>query len=180
MDLKLVMFKSNGQRKDFPIINPTTILGRGENCDLQIPIDTVSRKHCELSVKDDSIHIQDLGSSNGTYVNNQRVEQSELGAGDRLVVGPIVFTLQVDGQPENIKPVKTRGQVLAEEGQAADDIIELEDDVVAQPGASALMESPESSEVAPLSAADDDDEDMDPISALESLAQREDDEKDQG
>lgn len=173
MDVKLVMFKSNGQRKDFPIINPTTLLGRGENCDLQVPIESVSRKHCELQIAEDVVKVRDLGSSNGTYVNNERVEEAPVRAGDRLVVGPIVFTVQVDGQPETIKPVKTRGQVMAEESQAGEEVIDLEEDVVAQPGASALEQSPD---VAPLEAADDSD-DADPISALEALAIEEDDEE---
>ena len=84
-----------------------------------------------------------------------------LKAGDRLAVGPIVFTAQIDGVPDVIRPVKTRGQLMAEEGSpGAEEIIELEDDVIAQPGASAL-EGADS---------DDDVVDLDPISALEALA----------
>jgi pSer/pThr/pTyr-binding forkhead associated (FHA) protein len=168
MDVKLVMFRSNGQRKDFPIINPVTVIGRGENCDLRVPLLSVSRRHCELSVGGSSVKIKDLASSNGTYVNNTRVNEGVLKAGDRLAVGPIVFTLQIDGQPESIKPVKTKGQKLAEESPAEEEVIELEADVVAQPGASALKESKSRTRA-------HSDEDMDPISALEALAGDDDD-----
>jgi len=157
------MFRSNGQRKDFPIINPVTVIGRGENCDLRVPLLSVSRRHCELSVSGEVVRIKDLGSSNGTYVNNSRAVETKLKAGDRLAVGPIVFTVQVDGKPDEIKPVKTKGQRLAEESPAEDEVIELEADVVAQPGASALKESKSRTR----SAIDDD---VDPISALEALA----------
>ena len=175
MDAKLVMFKSNGQRKDFPIISPKTVIGRGDNCDLRVPLLSVSRQHCELTLAK-RVRVRDLGSSNGTYVNNRRVNETALKAGDRLAVGPIVFTMQIDGVPEEIRPVKTRAQRMAQEGEpGAEEIIELEDDVIAQPGASALEEG-----VAAGAAAGDDEEvvDLDPISALEALAADKDDEED--
>jgi pSer/pThr/pTyr-binding forkhead associated (FHA) protein len=146
------MFRPTGQRKDFPMMNPVTVIGRGENCDLRVPLLSVSRRHCELRLAGGAIKVKDLASSNGTYVNNSRVTEVDLRAGDRLAVGPIVFTLQIDGQPEEIRPVKTKGQKMAEAG-AID--AELDPDVVAQPGASA---------------AEDSDADIDPISALEALA----------
>ena len=136
MDVKLVMFRPSGQRKDFPVINPVTVIGRGENCDLRVPLLSVSRRHCELRVQGLGLKVKDLASSNGTYVNNNRVTEVDLRAGDRLAVGPIVFTLQVDGQPDEIRPVKTKGQKMAEAGAAVE--AEVDAEVVAQPGASAL------------------------------------------
>ena len=153
MDVKLVMFRPNGQRKDFPVINPVTVIGRGENCDLRVPLLSVSRRHCELRVQGQGLKVKDLASSNGTYVNNSRVAETDLRAGDRLAVGPIIFTPQVDGQPEEIRPVKTKGQKLAEAGAAVE--AEVDAEVVAQPGASALEEV---------------EEEVDPIAALEALA----------
>jgi len=165
MDVKLVMFKSNGQRKDFPIINPRTVIGRAETCDLRVPLLSVSRRHCELIISGEQVKIRDLASSNGTYVNNQRVNELLLTAGDRVVIGPIVFTLQIDGRPEEIHPVKTKGQILAEHGQpGAEEIVDLEADVIAQPGASALDDS-QAETLATTEA-----EEIDPIAALEALA----------
>lgn len=153
MDVKLVMFRPNGQRKDFPLVNPVTVIGRGDNCDLRVPLVSVSRRHCELRLQGSALKVRDLASSNGTYVNNGRVTEVDLRAGDRLAVGPIVFTLQVDGRPEEIKPVKTKGQKLAEAGQTPE--VEVDADIVAQPGASAQPDT---------------DEDVDPIAALEAMA----------
>jgi len=151
MDVKLVMFKSNGQRKDFPLQRDVTVIGRGEKCDLQIPLVSVSRRHCELLLDAESLKVKDLASSNGTYVNNKRVNETSLKAGDRLVVGPIVFTVQIDGQPEEIHPVKTRGQKLAESGQGQEDSgLASDADVFVLP--------------------ESDEEDVDPIAALEALA----------
>ena len=114
MDVNLVMFKSDGQRKDFPLVNTVSVIGRGEECELQIPLLNVSRRHCELRLDGDIIRVKDLASSNGTYLNNQRISEGELAAGDRLAIGPIVFTVQVDGQPEEVSPIKSRGQMVAE------------------------------------------------------------------
>lgn len=163
MDVKLVMFKANGQRKDFPIINPRTVIGRAENCDLQVPLLSVSRRQCELIVSEEDVKVKDLGSSNGTYVNNRRVNEVEVQAGDRLVIGPIVFTLQIGGRPEEIQPIKTRGQIMAEQGQVEfEEVVDLEADVLATPGASVLEEG--DTQVAEAIPGD-----VDPIAALEAL-----------
>jgi pSer/pThr/pTyr-binding forkhead associated (FHA) protein len=128
MDVNLVMFKSDGQRKDFPLTNSVSVIGRGEECDLQVPLLNVSRRHCELRVDQDVIRVKDLASSNGTYLNNQRISEGELAAGDRLAIGPIVFTVQVDGQPEEVSPIKSQGQMVAE-GAAADGPTVITEDV---------------------------------------------------
>jgi len=169
MDVKLVVFNKDGQRKDFPLGEGKTILGRAEDCHLRIPVGSVSRRHCELTVGPDAVTLRDLGSSNGTFVNNERVtEERQLSAGDRMVLGPVVFTVQVDGQPEQIEPIQTRGQQLAEAGGAEQ--VDLEAEVLAGGEASedAALEIPR------------EDDDADPISALEALASDETEDEDQG
>jgi pSer/pThr/pTyr-binding forkhead associated (FHA) protein len=54
------------------------------------------------------VKAKDLGSANGTFLNNKPVTEATLKAGDHLVIGPVVFTVQIDGEPEDIRPVKTR------------------------------------------------------------------------
>jgi len=101
MDAKLVMYTRRGRRKAFALTQPSTVLGRAEDCDLRIPLAAVSRHHCRLTVSDDErLFVRDLDSSNGTYVNNERVEQAELHAGDRLNIGTVIFTLKLNGVPE--------------------------------------------------------------------------------
>ncbi|MCP4375513.1 MAG: FHA domain-containing protein [bacterium] len=165
MEVNLVMFKSDGQRKDFPLTNPVSVIGRGEACELQIPLLNVSRRHCELRLEQGTIRVKDLASSNGTYLNNQRINEDTLSAGDRLAIGPIVFTVQVDGQPEEVSPVKSRGQVLAEGGAADGPTVVTEDvEIVTDP--LEVLELEESSPLTPP----DPSQQVDPISALEALA----------
>src|SRR5690606_14106850 len=62
--------------------------------------------HCELLVEGDHIRLRDLGSSNGTYHNSNRVHEAVLGPGDEVSIGPVVFTLVIDGQPAEIEPAR--------------------------------------------------------------------------
>ncbi len=108
MDAQFVMFKENGERKEFALRNQTTIVGRKDDCDIRIPLKEVSRQHAEIQITRHGVHVKDLGSSNGTYVNNERIKERDLVPGDHLVIGPVVFTLQIDGEPSDIRPVKTK------------------------------------------------------------------------
>jgi pSer/pThr/pTyr-binding forkhead associated (FHA) protein len=76
-----------------------TVIGRREDCDLRIPLGEVSRKHCRLIKDGDVVRLEDLGSSNGTYHNGQRVQEAVLTPGDNVQVGPVTFVVQIDGLP---------------------------------------------------------------------------------
>ena len=99
MQAVLVMFRSDGEHRSFSITRDMTVVGRREDCDLRIPLGDVSRKHCRLVRDGDSLRLEDLGSSNGTYLNGQRVQEAVLNPGDSVQVGPVVFVLQIDGVP---------------------------------------------------------------------------------
>jgi pSer/pThr/pTyr-binding forkhead associated (FHA) protein len=90
-----------------------TVIGRREDCDLRIPLSDVSRKHCRLILEGENIKVEDLGSSNGTYRNGERVQQTEIVPGDTLQIGPVIFVLQVDGYPadEDLQPVTAAASV---------------------------------------------------------------------
>jgi len=108
MQAVLVMFRSDGERRSFSITRSITVVGRREDCDLRIPLGDVSRKHCRVVLDGESLRLEDLGSSNGTYHNGVRVEKdADLQAGDSIQVGPVVFVLQVDGVPadEELQPI---------------------------------------------------------------------------
>ena len=107
MMVSLVMFKADGSRRDFAMTKDRMIVGRTSGCDLRIPLTSVSRQHCELRVEEEKVYLRDLGSSNGTYHNSIRVQETMLKAGDEIVIGPVVFTLIIDGMPEQIDPVRT-------------------------------------------------------------------------
>jgi pSer/pThr/pTyr-binding forkhead associated (FHA) protein len=104
MNLKLILFKKNGSHKSFTLPTNITVIGRRHDCDLQIPLMPVSRRHCQLSQNEETVKVRDLGSRNGTYLNGKRIEEATVEAGDYIKIGPLTFLLQVDGQPEEIVP----------------------------------------------------------------------------
>jgi len=104
-----VMFRADGERRSFSIARDITVIGRREDCDLRIPLGDVSRKHCRIVRDGDMLKLEDLGSSNGTFLNAHRVQEALLSPGDSIQVGPVVFVLQIDGVPadEDLHPITT-------------------------------------------------------------------------
>jgi pSer/pThr/pTyr-binding forkhead associated (FHA) protein len=140
MGVVMVMFRPDGQRRSFSVTRDMTVIGRREDCDLRIPLGDVSRKHCRMIMDGQTIKVEDLGSSNGTYRNGERVQQAELSPGDTLQIGPVVFVVQVDGSPadEDLKPVTVQ---TATAGAASDDEAPLElEDAAAESNGEAASE----------------------------------------
>ncbi len=102
MDVGLVTFRADGQRCDLQIRESVTTLGRHEDCEIQIPHPHISRRHAQILLEGENLKIKDLGSSNGTFVNDQRIVEMVLAAGDRLRLAEVVFTVVIDGAPAEI------------------------------------------------------------------------------
>lgn len=89
----------------FPILQNQTHIGREESNDVRVQDAEVSRKHSELLWKDGSFWVQDLGSSNGTFVNGTQITAPiKISAGDKIGVGQTVMVLELEPQ---IKPIPT-------------------------------------------------------------------------
>ena len=102
MTVALVTFSKSGSRREFTIKKGTTVIGRKTDADLRIPLNEISRSHCELSVTDDEVVLRDLESRNGTFLNDEEISESPIKAGDRIRLGPVVFVVQIDGEPKDI------------------------------------------------------------------------------
>jgi pSer/pThr/pTyr-binding forkhead associated (FHA) protein len=66
-------------------------VGRATQADFIVEATLVSRLHCRLSAGATELEVVDLDSTNGTYVNGQRVERAALKVGDKLGVGKVLF-----------------------------------------------------------------------------------------
>ena len=64
-------------------------IGRSTGAQFMVDAALVSRLHCQLSATSESLHVKDLGSTNGTFVNGKRITSAELRDGDRLAVGRV-------------------------------------------------------------------------------------------
>lgn len=75
------------KKKVFKLIKPVTIIGRSKVSDISLNDPSISRKHVELVKENDRIRLVDLGSTNGTMVNDTRVKAKMLRAGDKILIG---------------------------------------------------------------------------------------------
>ncbi len=90
----LVLIYPPGQDmgKRFPLDRPEFILGRGTDCDIQVDRDSVSRRHARVFRPDGVTYmVEDLGSTNGSYVNDNPIQQASLRDGDFLKIGAAIF-----------------------------------------------------------------------------------------
>ncbi len=87
-----VLFVLNGvdAGRLFVLDRPTTIIGREKGVEVQLSDGAMSRKHARIVREGDVFFLQDLQSRNGTFVNNERVTQRALSAGDHVSVSPNV------------------------------------------------------------------------------------------
>jgi pSer/pThr/pTyr-binding forkhead associated (FHA) protein len=69
------------------------ILGRHSRADVRLPLPDVSRRHCRFVWADGAWQVIDLQSLNGVYVNDQRVTQATLHAGDTVRIGGFSFVV---------------------------------------------------------------------------------------
>lgn len=82
--------------KVFAVTGPI-VIGRAAECDISVPADEMSRRHALLRPTADGLSVEDLGSSNGTYVNNKRVQQGFLKPNDELRLDAVRFLLIAPG-----------------------------------------------------------------------------------
>jgi len=132
MDVNLVLFKKNGSHKFFPLPSSVTVIGRRHSCDLCIPLMSVSRRHCQLNYDDGVLKIRDLGSRNGTYLNDKRIDEAVIQAGGSIKIGPLTFVLQIDGQPEIIAKPDLAAQNLSQQDAATEDTVDEQSDNFAE------------------------------------------------
>lgn len=103
--------------KTFPLRGKTT-LGRHSDNDIFVNVDGISRKHASITVTTDGLDLEDLGSSNGTFLNGKEVtEKVEIKIGDEIKLDNIRFLIQSPGMQLD---KKTQGFSSSEVSKAVD------------------------------------------------------------
>ncbi|MBP7689735.1 MAG: FHA domain-containing protein [Thermoflexales bacterium] len=92
--------------------NDTLTIGRDPGCDLTLDSPLVSRHHARLERTGPTHTLIDLGSTNGTFVNSQRIDRHTLRAGDIVQLGPYRLTYQ-PGAISQVLPIRQRGRLDA-------------------------------------------------------------------
>ena len=75
------------------------VIGRSSELDMVLIEDMVSRRHAKLTLAPDQIVISDLGSTNGTFVNGQKIKRAHLKEGDRILIGTNILKLVAVSRP---------------------------------------------------------------------------------
>ena len=78
-------------------VTDNAVIGRQPDCDLPIPAEEVSRQHARLKVTPEGVLVEDMGSANGTYINDKRVQSGLLKAGEELRLDTVRFLLITPG-----------------------------------------------------------------------------------
>jgi pSer/pThr/pTyr-binding forkhead associated (FHA) protein len=76
--------------RTYPLTSRANTLGRGTACEICLPDKTVSRRHCQISWGGIAYVLQDLNSSNGTFLNGEQIQEAFLHDGDMLQVGDVM------------------------------------------------------------------------------------------
>lgn len=134
---------------------PVLLIGRHQECDIQIPSRKISRRHCCIALLSDHLVIRDLGSTNGIRINGIKVVEGNLQANDELTIGNVRYQVKWsadEAQPlpapkQAIKPGKPPHQPALDE--SADEPMPLSEATQAPPKPGS-MEIPDDIGLAPL------------------------------
>jgi pSer/pThr/pTyr-binding forkhead associated (FHA) protein len=84
------------------------VIGRAVECDIAVTADEISRRHALVKPTSEGLAVEDLGSANGTYINNKRVQNGFLNPGDELRLDAVRFIMVAPGMdmsaPASAKP----------------------------------------------------------------------------
>jgi predicted component of type VI protein secretion system len=99
-DVQIVIVDGPNSGREFEL-SGATVVGRDQSAGLVIDDPEASRRHASLSVSESGVTVEDLGSTNGTFVNGARISDArDVVGGDKLRIGTTVFELRVEEEPE--------------------------------------------------------------------------------
>ena len=82
------------QGGEFPLkTQGEVIIGRSSELDMVLVEDMVSRQHAKITIHREHVYIQDMGSTNGTFVNGEKIKKVRLSEGDRVLIGTSIIKL---------------------------------------------------------------------------------------
>jgi len=109
MKLKLKVLQGASANQEITVPVAKFLIGRGEDCHLRPKSPAISRHHCAILTANGQASVKDLGSKNGTFVNEEKIEGlTIIQSGDVLAFGPLTFEVVIDHTLGGIKRPKVR------------------------------------------------------------------------
>jgi pSer/pThr/pTyr-binding forkhead associated (FHA) protein len=143
----------DGRISNFPILKDIIVIGRGNENDLVLPDQSVSRNHVRINKIDTGFFLTDLGSFNGTKVNGKSIQNIRLKNNDQIKIGKILLKFSSGEKPAK-SPVQTvvltkegdyeKGHSTIIESSAEDSCMIDSQDLLISPG---IGKSPEESDI---------------------------------
>ena len=128
MKLKLKVLQGTSANQEIAIPVAKFLVGRGEECHLRPKSPAISRHHCAILTANGQASVKDLGSKNGTFVNEKRIEGlTSIKSGDVLSFGPLTFEVIIDHTLGGIKRPKVRD--IADVAERTQKDVMQEDDI---------------------------------------------------
>ena len=122
MDAKLVVVGGDAKTTEIQLKLPT-VIGRGKDCKVRLQHPLISRQHCEIFEASGQLMVRDLGSLNGTFINNERITEAALPAGQLLTVGAVTFRAvygEASQKPaDDLNKTAGLGKTVATDGKPA-------------------------------------------------------------
>ena len=100
---------------NIPLDKPIILIGRHQECDIQIPSRKISRRHCCIAMLSDHLVIRDLGSTNGVRINGIKVVEGNIQPNDELTNGNMRYKLQWNGDDEQTMRAEEKNGIRAGE-----------------------------------------------------------------
>lgn len=126
MIVTLIVETGPHKGREIPLIKQQTVLGKSSQSDIRVPSQVVSRHHCCISIKKDSVVLRDLFSKNGTFVNDKKIsEETVLKSGDKIKLGQTVFAVRIAALPGDA--AQAEASPAAKSGDAEPDGMVIEE-----------------------------------------------------
>lgn len=102
------------QGGEFPLPdNGEIVIGRSSELDMVLVEDMVSRRHAKITVTNGQIFIQDLGSTNGSFVNGEKIKRARLTEGDRILIGTSIIKVVATEGPTSLREARAHLEDVA-------------------------------------------------------------------
>ncbi|MDD4973857.1 MAG: FHA domain-containing protein [Bacteriovorax sp.] len=118
---KLVVVGGKSRGQEFVLKTGDNTLGRDSSCDIHFQVEGVSKKHLAVTVTDDVVYLQDMGSANGTFLNGKIIKRATVKGGDKIGLPNAI--LQLVHVQEKKVVIKKRVANQRERDESIDDIL---------------------------------------------------------